>query len=123
MGIDSTPHLVEHATAVACYGYILIHERRAHITITVPSHPEVEGQCSGVARTDDVLSGMTVGIATVHPPAGVVVFASFINHLTDVRPLTTLVAGTPEEHRRLVSVTQHHTANTFTVHRYKTLVA
>ena len=26
MGIDSAPHLVEHAAAVACYGYILIHE-------------------------------------------------------------------------------------------------
>ena len=123
MGIDGAPHLVEHTAAVACYRYILIHERRAHVTVTVFSHPEVKSQGSRVAWTDDILCGMTVGIATVHPPAGVVVFAPFGNHLADVRPLAALVASAPEEHRRLVSVTQHHAAHTFTVHRYKSFVA
>ena len=87
------------------------------------AHPEVECQRSGVARTDDILCGMAVGVAAVHPPAGVVVFAAFVNYLSDVRTLAALVTGTPEQYRRLVAVAQHHTAHTLPIHRYEALVA
>ena len=123
VGIDGAPHLVEHTATVASHRYILVHERRAHVAIAVAAYPEVEGQRRRVARADDVLSGMAVGIAAVHPPARVVVFASFGYHLADVRPLAALVAGAPEEHCRLVAVAQHHAAYSLAVHRYEALVA
>ena len=87
------------------------------------AHPKVECQWRWVARTDDILCWMAIGIATVHPPAGVVVFAAFVNYLTDIGTLAALIAGTPKQHRRLVAVAQHHTAHTLPVHRNETLVA
>ena len=123
MRIDGAPHLVEHAAAVACYGYIFVHERGSHVAVPVSSHPEVKGQRSGVARPDNVFSWMTIGVAAIHPPAGVVIFASFGNHLADVGSLAALVACAPEEHGGLVAVAQHHAAHTLTVHRYEALVA
>ena len=66
---------------------------------------------------------MAVGIATIHPPTSMVIFTSFINYLTDIRSFTAFVARTPEQYRRLVSISQHHTAHTFSIHRNKALVS
>ena len=123
VGIDGTPHLVEHTTAVASHRYVFIHKRGAHVTVAVTTHPEIESQRRWVARTNDVLGRMAVGITAVHPPAGVVVFAAFVNHLADVRTFTALVASTPEQYRRLVTVAQHHSAHTLPIHWYEAFVA
>ena len=118
VAVDGVPHLVEEAAAIAGYRDVFVHERGANVTILVLADLHFKGHRGGVARADDVLGRMAVGVAAVHPVACRVVFASLLDHFADVRTFAALVACTPEEHGRLVAVAQHHAAHTFLVHRY-----
>lgn len=114
--VYGTPHLVEESAAVARYTDIFIHERRTRVSIEMVSDLEVKRQRGRIAWADDLFGGMAVSIASIHPPARVVIAATLAYDFSNVGTLTALVACAPEKYGRLVAVAQYHAAHTLLIH-------
>ena len=108
MTTDDGPELVHAAAGITGNGQVLVHERRARV-LRLGHHRRVHLQLVGrrVARPDDLLAGVCVGIAAIHEVACGVESLTLLHHLGNQRTFATLVTCTPEEYAGVVAVAQH----------------